>query len=80
MVCASGLSAATGAGTVRIPNPLNVALMSSRTIFLCLFIIGVLFLLANFGIIQIHYVGPIIARWWPALLVFFGVMGLMSKR
>ncbi|MFA9438314.1 LiaI-LiaF-like domain-containing protein [Uliginosibacterium sp. sgz301328] len=54
--------------------------MSSRTIFLCLFIIGVLFLLANFGIIQIHYVGPIIARWWPALLVFFGVLGLMSKR
>jgi hypothetical protein len=54
--------------------------MSSRTIFLCLIVVGVLFLLANFGVIHINYVGGFISRWWPALLVFFGVVGLMSKR
>lgn len=42
-----------------------------------LIVVGVLFLLANFG--WIPRIGPLLAMWWPAILIVVGVTLLMRK-
>ncbi|MGZ5090487.1 MAG: LiaI-LiaF-like domain-containing protein [Burkholderiales bacterium] len=44
---------------------------------LVLIVLGVLFLLSNFG--WIPRVGPLLARWWPAILIIVGVYMLVQR-
>ena len=39
---------------------------------------GVLFLLATMGILEIHSLGRLFARFWPALLILWGVLKLIE--
>lgn len=42
-----------------------------------LIVIGVLFLLSNLG--WIPRIGPLLAVWWPAILIVIGVSLLLRK-
>ena len=42
-----------------------------------LIVLGVLFLLANFGFIP--RLGPLFAQWWPLILVIVGVSLLVRR-
>ena len=42
-----------------------------------LIVLGVLFLLSNFG--WIPRIGPLFAQWWPAILIAAGVTLLVRK-
>ncbi|MDH3318157.1 MAG: DUF5668 domain-containing protein [Betaproteobacteria bacterium] len=42
-----------------------------------LIVIGVLFLLSNFG--WIPRVGPLFAQWWPAILIIVGIYLLVQR-
>jgi DUF4097 and DUF4098 domain-containing protein YvlB len=43
-----------------------------------LILIGVLFLLGTMGILEIHHLGSLFARFWPALLILWGVLKLIE--
>ncbi len=43
-----------------------------------LILIGVLFLLGTMGILDIHNLGSLFARFWPALLILWGVLKLVE--
>ena len=43
-----------------------------------LILMGVLFLLGTMGIMDIHHLGSLFARFWPALLILWGVMKLIE--
>jgi DUF4097 and DUF4098 domain-containing protein YvlB len=43
-----------------------------------LILIGVLFLLGTMGIVDIHHLGSLFARFWPALLILWGVLKLIE--
>jgi len=43
-----------------------------------LILIGVLFLLGTMGIMDIHHLGLLFARYWPALLILWGVLKLIE--
>src|SRR5580658_1707361 len=43
-----------------------------------LIVIGVLFLLGTMGILDIHNLGSLFARFWPALLILWGVLKLIE--
>jgi len=43
-----------------------------------LILIGVLFLLGTMGIMDIHHLGSVFARFWPALLILWGVLKLIE--
>ncbi|MFY9659224.1 MAG: DUF4097 family beta strand repeat-containing protein [Terriglobales bacterium] len=43
-----------------------------------LILIGVLFLLGTMGIMDIHHLGSLFARFWPALLILWGVLKLIE--
>jgi len=43
-----------------------------------LILMGVLFLLGTMGIIDIHHLGSLFARFWPALLILWGVLKLIE--
>lgn len=45
---------------------------------LVLIVLGVLFLLANLG--WIPHLGPLVARWWPLILIAVGVSLLLRRR
>ncbi len=49
----------------------------SKTGGLILIVLGVLFLLANFG--WIPRLGPLFAQWWPLILVIVGAFILMRR-
>ena len=42
-----------------------------------LIVLGVVFLLSNFGLLP--PLGPLFARWWPAILVLVGVLLLLRR-
>ncbi len=44
---------------------------------LVLIVLGVLFLLSNFG--WIPRVGPLLAQWWPVILIVVGVYILVQR-
>lgn len=44
---------------------------------LLLIALGVYFLLSNFGMIP--HLGPLIARWWPLILIVVGVVLLLRR-
>ena len=44
---------------------------------LILIVLGVLFLLSNFG--WIPRLGPLFAQWWPVILILVGI-SLLGKR
>jgi lia operon protein LiaF len=44
---------------------------------LVLIVLGVLFLLSNFGLLP--HLGPLFARWWPLILVAVGVSLLLRR-
>ena len=44
---------------------------------LVLIVLGVLFLLSNFGLIP--RLGPLFTQWWPAILVIVGVYLLLRR-
>src|ERR1700723_2621152 len=43
-----------------------------------LILMGVLFLLGTMGILEIHSLGRLFARFWPALLILWGLLKLME--
>jgi len=43
-----------------------------------LILMGVLFLLGTMGIIDIHHLGALFARFWPALLILWGILKLVE--
>ncbi|MGP0099041.1 MAG: DUF4097 family beta strand repeat-containing protein [Terriglobales bacterium] len=43
-----------------------------------LILIGVMFLLGTMGIMEIHHLGSLFARFWPALLILWGVLKLVE--
>jgi DUF4097 and DUF4098 domain-containing protein YvlB len=43
-----------------------------------LILIGILFLLGTMGIMDIHHLGSLFARFWPALLILWGVLKLIE--
>ena len=43
-----------------------------------LILMGVLFLLGTMGILEIHHLGSLFARFWPALLILWGVLKLIE--
>lgn len=43
-----------------------------------LIVIGILFLLGTMGIMDIHHLGSLFARFWPALLILWGVLKLIE--
>jgi DUF4097 and DUF4098 domain-containing protein YvlB len=43
-----------------------------------LILMGVLFLLGTMGIVDIHHLGSLFARFWPALLILWGVLKLIE--
>jgi hypothetical protein len=43
-----------------------------------LILLGVLFLLGTMGIMDIHHLGSLFARYWPALLILWGVLKLVE--
>ncbi len=53
--------------------------MFRKSIFapLVLIVLGVLFLLSNFGLLP--HLGPLFARWWPLILIAVGLL-LLSRR
>ncbi|MBI4201259.1 MAG: hypothetical protein HY531_03090 [Chloroflexi bacterium] len=44
-----------------------------------LVLVGILFLLANLGVLKLD-IGDLAATWWPLLLILFGVAQLLSTR
>ena len=50
----------------------------SLTGALILIVLGVLFLLSNFG--WLPRLGPLFAQWWPLILVIVGVSLLVRRR
>jgi hypothetical protein len=44
---------------------------------LILIVLGVLFLLGNLGLIP--RLGPLLAQWWPVILILVGVVLLVQK-
>jgi hypothetical protein len=40
-------------------------------------LLGVIFLLSNFGMIP--RLGPILAQWWPLILIVVGVVSLIRR-
>ena len=51
--------------------------IKSRIGALVLIVLGVLFLLSNFG--WIPRLGPLFAVWWPAILIIVGVFLLVQR-
>ncbi len=49
----------------------------SNTMAFVLIALGILFLLANFGIVP--NIGALIAKWWPAILIVVGVSMLFRR-
>jgi hypothetical protein len=49
----------------------------SRFGALILIVLGVLFLLGNLGLIP-HF-GPLLAKWWPLILIVVGVFLLVRR-
>ena len=43
-----------------------------------LILMGVVFLLGTMGILEIHHIGWLFARFWPALLILWGVLRLIE--
>jgi DUF4097 and DUF4098 domain-containing protein YvlB len=43
-----------------------------------LILMGVLFLMGTMGIMEIHHLGSLFARFWPALLILWGVLKLIE--
>ncbi len=52
-------------------------LHKSRVGALILIVVGVLFLLSNLG--WIPRLGPLLAQWWPAILIVIGVYLLVQR-
>jgi hypothetical protein len=44
---------------------------------LLLIVLGVLFLLSNLGLIP--HLGPLLAHWWPLILILVGVYLLLQR-
>jgi hypothetical protein len=42
-----------------------------------LIVLGVIFLLSNFGMIP--RLGPLLAQWWPVILIVVGVISLVRR-
>jgi hypothetical protein len=42
--------------------------------------VGVLLLLANLGYIHIPRLRPLLAQWWPAILIVVGLFLLVRRR
>jgi uncharacterized membrane protein len=49
----------------------------SRFAAVILIVLGVVFLLGNFGMIP--RLGPLLAQWWPVILIAVGVYMLIRK-
>ena len=43
-----------------------------------LILMGVLFLLGTMGVLEIHHLGSLFARFWPALLILWGIIKLVE--
>ena len=43
-----------------------------------LILMGVLFLMGTMGVLEIHHLGWLFARYWPALLILWGVIKLIE--
>ena len=50
---------------------------SSKLGALILIVLGVLFLLGNLG--WIPRLGPLLAQWWPVILILIGIYLLIQK-
>jgi hypothetical protein len=44
-----------------------------------LIFLGVLFLMGTMGMLEIHHLGLLFARYWPALLILWGVIKNTSR-
>ena len=53
-------------------------LFRSRIGAIVLIIVGVLFLMANHGMIP--QVGPLFRQWWPLILIAIGIVMLIQRR
>lgn len=45
-----------------------------------LIFIGVVFLANNLGVLSLHELKPLLAKWWPAILIVVGVAGVLGLR
>lgn len=53
--------------------------MSGRQIMaVVLIVLGTLFLLANHGLIP--RIGPLMAQWWPAILIIAGIAMIVRRK
>jgi lia operon protein LiaF len=52
--------------------------MKNKIGAIILIVFGVIFLLANLGIANLN-LGALLAKWWPLILIAFGV-GMLFKR
>src|SRR5438270_6800473 len=43
-----------------------------------LILLGILFLLGTMGVLEIHSLGRMFARFWPALLILWGMLKLVE--
>lgn len=47
---------------------------------LVLIVVGVLFLLSNFGLLHLRELFHQMGTWWPVILIAIGVAGLMGGK
>ncbi|MBK9133026.1 MAG: hypothetical protein IPM15_01335 [Betaproteobacteria bacterium] len=66
-------SAMPGTKTMRSPQRGRVPLAA-----IILITLGALFLLSNLGLIP--HIGPLIAKWWPLILIVVGVALLWRRK
>lgn len=45
-----------------------------------LIVVGLFFLLSNFGIISIDALKNLLATWWPLVLIAVGVAGILRRK
>lgn len=72
------MTAASGMRTVAASVPAEKTPMRPSVPGIILIVIGVLFLLRNFGL-ELH-LSELFARWWPLLLIALGASMLFKNR
>ena len=54
--------------------------MRSMNGSIILILVGLFFLLSNFGVISIDSLKQLLATWWPLVLIGVGVSGLLRHK
>ena len=65
-------------GSPMIPPPIPRPPQRSIAGPVVLIVMGILFLMGTMGMLQLHHLGYLFARFWPALLILWGVIKLIE--